>query len=146
MPPETDRIERLLEDELAECCAADVEERVAELEAAVRPPRGHERDRRALRTLGDETRHRIVRLLVELDREACVCEIAPVVDVTESAISHALSDLTEAGLVSRRKEGTWRYYDATERASALVEALDTTRDGTREGDGGQQTAADAGKR
>ena len=46
-------------------------------------------------------------------------------------MSHALSDLTEAGLVTRRKNGTWRYYEATERATALLAALDRTREGTQ---------------
>jgi DNA-binding transcriptional ArsR family regulator len=61
----------------------------------------------------------------------CVCEINPIVDVSDSAISHALSDLREAGLVTRRKDGTWRYYEATERAKALLAALDETQEANR---------------
>ena len=48
--------------------------------------------------------------------------------VSDSAVSHALSDLTEAGLVTRRKEGQWRYYDTTDRADGLLAALDSTRE------------------
>jgi DNA-binding transcriptional ArsR family regulator len=51
--------------------------------------------------------------------------------VSDSAISHALSDLRDAGLVTRRKDGTWRYYEATDRAEALLAALDDTRGGDR---------------
>ncbi|PSP52205.1 hypothetical protein BRC60_00725 [Halobacteriales archaeon QH_1_68_42] len=57
----------------------------------------------------------------------CVCELSPLVAVSDSAVSHALSDLTEAGLVTRRKEGQWRHYDTTERADTLLGALDGTR-------------------
>ncbi|MFD1644198.1 helix-turn-helix domain-containing protein [Haloarchaeobius litoreus] len=48
----------------------------------------------------------------------------PLVDVSDSAVSHALSTLADAGLVDRRKEGRWRYYRATDRARALLAAVD----------------------
>jgi DNA-binding transcriptional ArsR family regulator len=70
-------------------------------------------------------------LLTAADRALCVCEITPLVDISDSAISHALSDLHDAGLVTRRKDGTWRYYDATPRAEALIGALDGTREDER---------------
>lgn len=85
----------------------------------------------ALRTLGSDTRYRIVRLLAAAGEELCVCEISPRVEVSDSAVSHALSDLADAGLVTRRKEGTWRYYRPTDRAVRLIEALDATRGETR---------------
>ncbi|MFB6083404.1 MAG: ArsR/SmtB family transcription factor [Halorientalis sp.] len=125
---ETERIERLITEESGECCAADVEERLdtlREYRSAVADD--YATDLAALKTLGDDTRYEIVRLLTGAGRELCVCEIDPVVDVSDSAISHALSDLREAGLVTRRKDGTWRYYEATDRAEALLAALDETR-------------------
>jgi Predicted transcriptional regulators len=57
----------------------------------------------------------------------CVCELSPLLDVSDSAISHALSKLTDAGLVTRRKEGKWRMYRATPRANAVLVALDGSR-------------------
>jgi DNA-binding transcriptional ArsR family regulator len=48
--------------------------------------------------------------------------------VSASAVSHALSDLHDAGLVTRRQAGTWRYYAPTDRAVALLDALDSTRE------------------
>lgn len=131
MRQETERIERLIADEVGECCAGDVEQRLGELETlAAVTPNGAARDRQALKTLGNETRHRLVRLLAAADGKLCVCEITPLFDVSESAVSHALSDLTDAGLVDRRKEGTWRYYGTTDRAEALLDALDATREAT----------------
>jgi DNA-binding transcriptional ArsR family regulator len=122
------RLRRLLDDQLGECCEADVEARLDELEGlAAAVPEPPERDLAALSALSDDTRYRIARYLAAADGELCVCEFAPLLDVSDSAVSHALSDLAEAGLATRRKEGQWRYYDATERAERLLAALDETR-------------------
>jgi len=128
MSQDTQRLRRLIADELGGCCDADVDARVDELQGLTDTvPSETGADLAALRTLGDETRHRIVRLLDAADGELCVCEFSPVLDVSDSAISHALSDLTEASLTTRRKDGKWRYYRLTERAERLVAALDATR-------------------
>jgi DNA-binding transcriptional ArsR family regulator len=124
----SERLERLITAEVGECCEGDIEDRLESLhsyQAAIPTRPGG--DLAALKTLGNETRYTIVRLLAAAGRELCVCEINPVVDVSDSAVSHALSDLYDAGLVARRKEGTWRYYETTPRAEALLEALDGTR-------------------
>jgi len=128
-PPE--RLHRLVEDQLGDCCEGDVQQRLDELEAlAGTLPDDTATDRAALGTLGDGTRHRIARLLAAAERDLCVCEVVPLVDVSESAVSHALADLADAGLVTRRKEGAWHYYDTTARAEQLLAALDATRSGT----------------
>jgi len=57
----------------------------------------------------------------------CASASSPLLDVSDSAISHALSKLTDAGLVTRRKEGKWRMYRATPRANAVLVALDGSR-------------------
>ncbi|MDR9380536.1 MAG: metalloregulator ArsR/SmtB family transcription factor [Natronomonas sp.] len=132
MAQKAERIERLIADELGACCEADVADRLDSLRAyRSEIPARSDADLTALKALGNDTRHTIVRLLNAADRELCVCEINPVVDVSDSAISHALSDLYDAGLVARRKEGTWRYYEPTDRAEALLAALDETREGDR---------------
>ncbi|MFB6113580.1 MAG: ArsR/SmtB family transcription factor [Halodesulfurarchaeum sp.] len=77
--------------------------------------------------LADETRYRILRLLMESE-ERCVCEFDAIFDVSTSAISHALSRLVEAGLVQRRKEGRWRVYSTTDRAERLLSAISTEAD------------------
>jgi ArsR family transcriptional regulator len=132
MVAESERLERLITDEVGECCDGDVEERVGALRAfAEETPADVDGDLTALKTLGDETRHRIARLLAAAERDLCVCELSPVLDVSDSAISHALSDLHEAGLVTRRKDGNWRYYGASDRTAALLDALDDTREVVR---------------
>jgi DNA-binding transcriptional ArsR family regulator len=124
---DTDRLRRLLGDQLEECCDADVTARIEELRGLERETAAPEADLAALRSLGGDTRHRLARLLVA-GGERCVCELAPLVDVSESAVSHALASLADAGLVERRKEGRWRYYRATDRAVAVLDALDDTHE------------------
>ncbi|MBV0925876.1 metalloregulator ArsR/SmtB family transcription factor [Halomicroarcula limicola] len=132
MSSQTERLERLITEESGECCDADIEGRLDSLRSCQsETPPDPDADLTALKTLGNETRYSIVRLLKAADRELCVCEINPTVDVSDSAISHALSDLHDAGLVARRKDGTWRYYEATDRAEALLTALDETRGAER---------------
>lgn len=77
--------------------------------------------------LANETRYKIVRILHTAGEELCVCEFSPLLDVSDSAISHALSQLTDAGLVTRRKDGKWRKYKTTVRADALLVALNGSR-------------------
>ncbi|MFB6161142.1 MAG: ArsR/SmtB family transcription factor [Haloferacaceae archaeon] len=132
MGSQTERLERLIAEEIGECCEADVADRLDSLRSYRSDvPTDPDADLTALGTLGNDTRYAIVRLLMAADRELCVCEINPVVDVSDSAISHALSDLYDAGLVTRRKDGTWRYYGTTDRAEALLTALDETRGADR---------------
>jgi len=129
MSSQTERLERLITEESGGCCEADIEERLDSLRSyQSETPTSPDADLTALKTLGNDTRYSIVRLLTAANRELCVCEINPIVDVSDSAISHALSDLYDAGLVTRRKDGTWRYYETTDRAEALLTALDETRE------------------
>jgi DNA-binding transcriptional ArsR family regulator len=130
------RLERLLSEELGECCGEDVDRRLDELsDLESRALTGEfTEDVAVLSALADGTRYRIARLLAAADRELCVCELTPVLSVSQGAISHALSDLREAGLIERRKDGRWRYYRTTPRAAALLAALDAGADGAETGD------------
>ena len=58
--------------------------------------------------LGDSTRSRIV---CALDAsEMCVCDLAALLGMTKSAISHQLRALREANLVKNRREGKVVFY------------------------------------
>jgi DNA-binding transcriptional ArsR family regulator len=131
MAASTDRLRRLIADEVGECCDADVERRLDDLDSlAERATTDRlDADCRAMAALGSGTRHRIARLLATADDALCVCELRPLVDVSESAVSHALSDLVDAGLVSRESRGKWRYYESTPPAQRVFAALDATGDG-----------------
>lgn len=85
-------------------------------------------DVRLLAAAGNDTRYELLRRIAGAEDEVCVCELEPAVGVSQSAVSQALSRLAEAGLVTRRKEGSWRYYDTTSTANALLATLDERRD------------------
>lgn len=70
------------------------------------------------RALGDETRLRILEMLVTGERS--VSELTIGVDVGQSLMSHHLRILREAGLVSDRRGGRWIYYAIVEPALAAV--------------------------
>lgn len=126
MSQATQRLQRYLDDKLGECCDEDVEQRLDELgmlEAAIGTVQA-EAELDVLSALASETRYTLVRVLVAAGEELCVCELNAVVDVSESGLSHALSDLVEAGLVEGRKDGRWKKYRATNRAVALVTVLE----------------------
>ena len=57
---------------------------------------------------GDSTRIKILYALLE--RELCVCDIAKLMDVTQSAVSHQLRVLKSSKLVKFRREGKTVYY------------------------------------
>lgn len=58
--------------------------------------------------LGDNTR---VKILFALDHnEMCVCDIANVLNMTKSSISHQLSYLKDSNIVKSRKSGKEVYY------------------------------------
>jgi DNA-binding transcriptional ArsR family regulator len=124
----TASLERLVDERLDGCCDGDVAARVGTLrEYGTAGPADPGDDLAALSALGSDTRYTVVRLLAAADEALCVCEIEPVLDVSASAVSHALSTLHDAGLVRRRKEGRWRYYETTGRADAVLAALDERR-------------------
>jgi len=64
------------------------------------------------KVLGDSTRAKIIWALDE--SEMCVCDLAVLLNMTKSAISHQLSSLKQADLVKFRKEGKVVYYSLTD--------------------------------
>ena len=126
MAQTTERLQRYLSDELGACCSEDVEQRLDELERLGDALATEQiaSELAVLSALANETRYTIIRVLVAAEEELCVCELNAVVDVTESGLSHALSQLVDAGLVDGRKDGRWKKYRATNRAVALVTLLE----------------------
>lgn len=60
------------------------------------------------KVFGDTTRIRILYVLFEA--EMCVCDIAQILSMTQSAISHQLRVLKQARLVRNRRVGKQIYY------------------------------------
>ena len=65
------------------------------------------------RTLGDPTRVRILDALSH--GELCVCDLAAVVHMSESAVSHQLRLLRNLRLVRSRREGRMMFYALDDR-------------------------------
>ena len=61
------------------------------------------------RALGDETRLRILNVLVERG-ETCVCELLETLGTTQSNVSFHLTVLKNAGLIADKKIGKWMFY------------------------------------
>ena len=60
------------------------------------------------KVFGDSTRIKILYLLFEA--EMCVCDIAQLLGMTQSAISHQLRALKQSKLVKSRREGKTVFY------------------------------------
>ena len=75
--------------------------------------------------LSDEIRVNVVGLL--LHGERCVCELMDELDMAQSRLSWHLKTLSDAGIISGRKEGRWVYYslnaDAISEARAILDSF-----------------------
>ncbi len=60
------------------------------------------------KVFGDSTRIKILYVLFE--QEMCVCDIAQLLNMTQSAISHQLKILKQSRLVKNRREGKTVFY------------------------------------
>lgn len=99
------------------CCApvaAAPMDEAAALEVALR-----------LKALADPVRVRLMSLFLAAD-EVCTCDLAPAVGVTDATVSHHLSVLKKAGLISDgERRGMNVYYRARrESLGALCRVID----------------------
>lgn len=98
-----------------ECCtplagSSLSKEGAAELEAVIK-------------ALADRHRLRIVNLLLRAESEpVCVCEVQPLLGLSQGTVSHHLKLLVEAGIVAREARGTYSYF------SLVPGALDSVRE------------------
>ena len=80
---------------------------------------------KAAKALSDETRLKIINLLLE--RECCVCEVMAVLDISQTRASRNLGLLESAGLLKMRKVGLWALYsidpEMSRAAAELVAAV-----------------------
>ena len=63
---------------------------------------------KAFKALSDETRLRMLNILLE--QECCVCEVMQALDISQTRASRNLAALYEAGFLKLRKEGLWSLY------------------------------------
>ncbi len=73
--------------------------------------------------LSDETRLRIVHLLIAAGKELCCCEITDSLGESQYNISRHLKVLKNAALVKDRKEGRWVYSNIANNGDAFKKIL-----------------------
>ena len=64
-----------------------------------------------LKAVADPVRLQLLSLIrSSTGQEACVCDLTPAVGLSQPTVSHHLKVLTEAGLVTRERRGTWAWF------------------------------------
>jgi ArsR family transcriptional regulator len=112
---ECSKVRLVAELPVIECCtplagSSLSDERAVELEAV-------------MKALADRHRLRIVNLLLRAGGEpVCVCEVRPLLGLSQGTVSYHLKQLVEAGVISRTRRGTYSYF------SLVPGALDSVRE------------------
>ncbi len=83
-------------------------ERIAQVKKRLKPDSTINQLSETFKALGDTTRLKIIYALSQA--ELCVCDIAALFGLTESAVSHQLRILRNMRLVKYRKDGRMAYY------------------------------------
>ena len=78
------------------------------------------RSEELFRALADQTRLRIIRLLLH-GSDACVSELMDALQLPQYSISRHLSILRHAGIVDERREGIWKYYYLVSKPSGFTD-------------------------
>ena len=75
-----------------------------------------------MKALADRHRLKIVNLLLRAGGEpVCVCEVRPLLGLSQGTVSYHLKQLVEAGVIERKRRGTYSYF------SLVPGALDAVR-------------------
>lgn len=64
-----------------------------------------------LRALGDPVRLQLLSIIARSpQREACVCDMTELVEVSQPTVSHHLKVLVDSGLLVRERRGSWAWF------------------------------------
>lgn len=79
----------------------------------------------AFKVLADPARLRLLSLIAAAEsEEMCACDLIEPIGRSQPTVSHHLSVLTDAGLLTREKRGKWAWYRVVpERLANLRDAL-----------------------
>ena len=79
----------------------------------------------AFKALADPARLRLFSMIASIpDGEACACDLVGPLGKSQPTVSHHLSILVDAGLLTRDQRGKWAYFRAVpERLAMLREVL-----------------------
>lgn len=73
------------------------------------------------RAVADETRWRIVRLV--MDRALCVCELADILEMPQSSVSSHVQIIRKAGMLESETCGKWTYFRIKRGQLTLLKAV-----------------------
>jgi ArsR family transcriptional regulator len=93
-----------------ECCDVTIihDEIVSDIQAKQLPLEKGNQLALLFQALSDPTRLRIIHTLIQA--EVCVCDLAAILEMSQSSISHQLRNLRALRLVKHRKVGRMVYY------------------------------------
>jgi ArsR family transcriptional regulator len=64
-----------------------------------------------LKAVADPVRLQLLSVIRAADaREACVCDLTDAVQLSQPTVSHHLKVLTDAGLLTRERRGSWAWF------------------------------------
>ncbi|MBM7694069.1 ArsR family transcriptional regulator [Peribacillus deserti] len=66
------------------------------------------------KALADKKRLHILNILTQ-NGSMCVCDIEPIIEMTQSKLSYHLKILLDAGLIEKEARGTWSYYHVNQK-------------------------------
>ncbi len=75
------------------------------------------------KAIGDETRVRILSLLILSQKSICVCEIVDSLEEPQYNVSRHLKVLKYAGLIGENRKGRWKYYSLTKKKNLFLTHL-----------------------
>lgn len=75
------------------------------------------------KALADETRLRIVHLLLSAGTPLCCCELTDSLGESQYKISKHTKILKQVGLIEKRKEGRWVYFSVAPAADLFTRSL-----------------------
>jgi DNA-binding transcriptional ArsR family regulator len=104
------------------------ESKVARIRRAIQDDGMSQRMAETLKVLADPTRLKIVTAL-EME-ELCVCDIAALVGMNQSSVSHHLQNLRQMDIVRYRRDGKMAFYSLSD--SHIRAMLAIARDHARE--------------
>ena len=81
------------------------------------------------KALSDPHRVQIINLLANAGEPVCVCEITPVLGLSQPTTSFHLKKLVGSGLITREQRGTWAYYEIDRSALEKLRTVVDLREG-----------------
>lgn len=78
---------------------------------------------KTLKAISEETRLRIMHLLLKTKKELCGCELVDSLEIPQYNLTKHLDILINAGLVQSRKEGRWVNYSVCSCQPGFISSL-----------------------